>query len=330
MPSFLRFGRFLLRVWHANQTSTCRKCNRPGHVVKNCPNVICFNCEGLGHTSHDCKGPVHCSICRDTDHMAIDCKFSWHRRPAHAHDDVDDQDSQDAARAPPAASHIAAGDTQALASTARVTPMDDDSDVREESSAAAHVPPVVVNDVAVDDQDASVVLPTVGDTGSSSCTIPGDSAVQPSPSSSDQQLAAAASAASDEALAAMASAASDILLADLCLSPDPSPCASSASSVPASPSASPVLFSASTPASSAPVTSPDLELVVLPSISRGPPPVPPDDLLIASALKQSKPKIKPKPIGRQPGRVDNTHAPPSRKSSKSSVIAPRRKDSSSS
>ena len=110
----------------------------------------------------------------------------------------------------------------------------------------------------------------------------------------------------------------------------PSSCASSAVSVSASPSALPVLFFTSPPASSAPVTSPDLDLVVPLSGFRGPPPVPPVDLLIASALRHSKPRIKPKPIGRQPGWVDNDHAPPSGKSSKSSVVAPRRKDNNSS
>ena len=137
VPSFLHFGRFLLRVWHAHQTSTCRKCNRPGHVDKNCPNVICFNCEDLGHVSRDCTDAIHCSICRDTGHTAIDCKFSWYRRPLDVHDDVDDQDKQDAAHAPStASSHTAAGDNQAPAPTVRGTPMDDDSAVQEESAAA--------------------------------------------------------------------------------------------------------------------------------------------------------------------------------------------------
>ena len=82
----------------------------------------------------------------------------------------------------------------------------------------------------------------------------------------------------------MASAASDILLADFYFLPAPLSCASSAVSVPASPSALPVLFSTYPPASSAPVTSPDLDLVVPPSGFRGAPPVPPVNPLIASAL----------------------------------------------
>ena len=81
IPSFLRFGRFLVRVWHPGQTSTCRKCNRPGHVARDCENVICFNCEDLGHVSRECPEPVVCSICRDTGHVANRCRLSWYVRP---------------------------------------------------------------------------------------------------------------------------------------------------------------------------------------------------------------------------------------------------------
>ena len=82
VPSFLRFGRFLVRVKHPNQVPTCRKCNFAGHVVKECPYQICFNCENIGHVSRDCLEEDHCSICRKTGHYAIDCEYSWNRRPA--------------------------------------------------------------------------------------------------------------------------------------------------------------------------------------------------------------------------------------------------------
>lgn len=86
VPSFLLFGHYLLRVWHPQQVPTCQKCNRPGHIIKTCPNTICFNCEELGDTSHDCSEPVVCCICRDIGHYAIDCRYSWHRRPVSARD----------------------------------------------------------------------------------------------------------------------------------------------------------------------------------------------------------------------------------------------------
>lgn len=125
---------------------------------------------------------------------------------------------------------------------------------------------------------------------------------------------------SDSALAAAASDASVAVLADLVLSPSSSPADNPVA-------ASPVLFSS--PACSvvlsvsSPISQPDSETIDPSPEPRGPPPAPPDDLLIARALKHSgKPKIKAKPIGRQPGKVDNSFIPPTRKSTKSSVVAP--------
>ena len=43
VPSFLRFGTYLARLKHKDQTPSCRKCNRPGHQAKTCPNIFCFN-----------------------------------------------------------------------------------------------------------------------------------------------------------------------------------------------------------------------------------------------------------------------------------------------
>ena len=55
ISSFLRFARKLLRVKHERQVPTCRKYHLPDHVAKVCPNVVCFNCDQLGHTFSDCK-----------------------------------------------------------------------------------------------------------------------------------------------------------------------------------------------------------------------------------------------------------------------------------
>ena len=40
VPSFLRFGRYLVRLKHKDQIPTCRKCNRPGHQARTCPNIL--------------------------------------------------------------------------------------------------------------------------------------------------------------------------------------------------------------------------------------------------------------------------------------------------
>ena len=44
IPSFLRFGKFLLRVFYEGQPKTCRRCNSPDHLSKDCKNTFCFNC----------------------------------------------------------------------------------------------------------------------------------------------------------------------------------------------------------------------------------------------------------------------------------------------
>ena len=107
VPSFLRF---LLRVKHPNQVPTCRKCNRAGHVVKDCPNQICFNCEELSHVSRDCTDDIYCTICRAAGHFAVDCRFLWKRRPAR---NTADQDVPAAAPTdePPSSPHPPPADT---------------------------------------------------------------------------------------------------------------------------------------------------------------------------------------------------------------------------
>ena len=54
IPSFLRFGCRLASVKHEGQVPTCRKCHLQDHVARSCRNVICFNCDQLGHTFRDC------------------------------------------------------------------------------------------------------------------------------------------------------------------------------------------------------------------------------------------------------------------------------------
>ena len=101
VPSYLRFGRYLLRVKHDGQTATCRKCNRPGHQAASCSNVLCFNCDELGHESPQCTAAKRCCICHDTGHLAADCPFSWRRRPARERDAPAAEDRPTAAGAPP-------------------------------------------------------------------------------------------------------------------------------------------------------------------------------------------------------------------------------------
>lgn len=79
IPSYLRFGKFQLRLLHEGQIPTCRKCNRTGHKAAECRKKICFNCDGLGHMSKECIRPMYCCICKSGQHLARNCHFSWHR-----------------------------------------------------------------------------------------------------------------------------------------------------------------------------------------------------------------------------------------------------------
>ena len=81
IPSYLRFGKFLLRLSHDGQVHTCRKCNRYGHFANECTNTVCFNCDGLGHQARDCPKEERCCICKDPGHRARFCRYSWFRAP---------------------------------------------------------------------------------------------------------------------------------------------------------------------------------------------------------------------------------------------------------
>lgn len=81
IPSYLRFGKFLIRLSHDGQQHTCRRCNEPGHFANECTNEYCFNCEEIGHMSKNCEEPLRCAICKSTSHLARFCRFSWYRSP---------------------------------------------------------------------------------------------------------------------------------------------------------------------------------------------------------------------------------------------------------
>ena len=49
LPTTLRFGRFQVRLFYRDQLQRCHKC---GHFVRECPNIVRFNCGNLVHTSN--------------------------------------------------------------------------------------------------------------------------------------------------------------------------------------------------------------------------------------------------------------------------------------
>ena len=79
IPNFLRFGKIQLNLHYEGQPRTCRHCNQTAHYANACHNIVCYNCEQLGHLASDCPKPPMCNLCKSTDHKARACQFSWAR-----------------------------------------------------------------------------------------------------------------------------------------------------------------------------------------------------------------------------------------------------------
>ena len=63
------------KFWYPGQPKSCRQCGDLDHLVKDCRNVRCFNCEQSGHRVEECEKAPMCSICRTIDHVVCDCPY---------------------------------------------------------------------------------------------------------------------------------------------------------------------------------------------------------------------------------------------------------------
>ena len=80
IPSFIKFGPFLVRVFYPGQPKHCWKCSSPDHIGRECPSQFCFNCEKCGHIAPNCDERIKCSLCKSEEHLAVDCPGNWSRR----------------------------------------------------------------------------------------------------------------------------------------------------------------------------------------------------------------------------------------------------------
>ena len=77
LPATMRFGRFVIRFHYSGAGRRCNKCSQEGHVARDCPETMCFNCDNLVHESRQCPGPRRCCICKSTDHLVDKCQYAW-------------------------------------------------------------------------------------------------------------------------------------------------------------------------------------------------------------------------------------------------------------
>ena len=75
IPSTVRITGEFIKFWYPGQPKSCRRCGDLDHLIKDCRNVRCFNCEQSGHRVEECEEAPMCSICRSIDHLVCDCPY---------------------------------------------------------------------------------------------------------------------------------------------------------------------------------------------------------------------------------------------------------------
>lgn len=69
-------GQEYFRVIHDRQVRVCRLCIQPGHILRECPDFVCFQCGMQGHYARECnEKKSKCKICFNTMERCI-CNYS--------------------------------------------------------------------------------------------------------------------------------------------------------------------------------------------------------------------------------------------------------------
>lgn len=287
---------------HPNQTPTCRKCSLPGHVVKECPYQICFNCDNVGHVSRDCLEPVRSTIWHKVGHYAIDCDYSWQSHSVR-HTAADPEVPPP--HQPPPSQLRPLSLAPDVPSSTDIIPPTQSSQPSQPSQPSQLSQPSAAPSTTESDALLAAALPP-----SDVVASPEPSPTQPSGSSTATTSASSGSSSSSSAQPTSCSSV-----------PDGTPDISTASSTQES-SSSPLLFSSSVPEPAPDVFQPPIEDGM--GEDTGPSALSMAGFIKAVSKRRRKSAV-PVLVNRRPAKITNAASPPSRKSTAPTAVSARKK-----
>ena len=75
IPSTVRIVGEFITFLYPGQSKSCCRWGDLDHLIRDCVNVRCFNCERSGQRFKQCEEQAMCSICHSTDHLVRDCPY---------------------------------------------------------------------------------------------------------------------------------------------------------------------------------------------------------------------------------------------------------------